>query len=295
MKNVLGIIGSTRKMGNSELAVKLISRHLPAPHSLNLIRLSDLNIKPCLGCYQCMMKEGRCVQKDDMEIFLDALAKADGVILSVPVYFFGPNGAMKMIIDRAAMMYPRFETFFGKPCLIAILLGVKGMDGYTSAALGSAVMTMGLDIMGEAQFLAAGLGDLLGNEKNHKLAEELAGRLFSPRGEIVSDGKRCQVCGSRSFKFLEDGVECLVCQNRGALVSENGRIGIRIRITSTSELNALEDRRHHWEWVKGSMDEYKRKRRKDTRRLGHEFAEQGLWIKGAREVKAEKGSQTSER
>jgi len=161
MKNILGIVGSTRKMGNSELTVKMISRRISEPHSLSIIRLSDLNIKPCLGCYKCIAGKGECVLKDDMEVFLDALARADGVILSVPVYFFGPNGTIKMIVDRCCMFYPRFDKFLGKPCVIAILLGIKGKDGYTSAALGSAAMTMGLDIMGEANFFAAGLGEVL--------------------------------------------------------------------------------------------------------------------------------------
>ena len=76
MKTVLGIISSTRKKGNSELAAKMVSRHIPESHSLNLIRLSDLNIRPCLGCYHCMSKDGQCVHDDDMEIFLDGSAQA---------------------------------------------------------------------------------------------------------------------------------------------------------------------------------------------------------------------------
>jgi multimeric flavodoxin WrbA len=203
MRNVLGIVGSTRKMGNSELAVKMISREIPESHSLNLIRLSDLIIKSCLGCYHCISKEGKCVQDDDMEILLDVLTKADGIILAVPVYFFGPNAAVKMIVDRSCMIYPRFERFIGKPCVIGITLGVRGKDGYTLAALGSAAMTLGLDIMGEASFLAAGLGEILLSEENHILAKELGRKLFSPKREFPQDGMRCQICGSQSFKFYD--------------------------------------------------------------------------------------------
>jgi len=279
MKKVLGIIGSTRKMGNSELAAKMISRHIPESHTLTLIRLSDLVIKPCLGCYHCIWKDGKCVQDDDMEILLDALTKADGVILAVPVYFFGPNASVKMMVDRSCMMYPRFERFIGKPCVIAITLGVKGKDGYTFAALGSAAMTMGLDIMGEAGFLAGGLGEILLSKENHMLASELGKKLFSPNRRIPRDGSRCQICGSRSFKFIEEGVECLVCQNRGKAMSEERRIGIEIKMNSETEVMTLEDRRHHLEWVRGKKREYS-KRREEIKKMSHEFSDYGTWIRG---------------
>ncbi|MCP4682447.1 MAG: NAD(P)H-dependent oxidoreductase [Desulfobacterales bacterium] len=282
MKNVLGIIGSTRKMGNSELVAKMISRHIPEPHHLNLLRVSDLNIKPCLGCYRCLSKGGSCAQKDDMEVFLDAMAKADGVILAVPVYFFGPTGTIKMIIDRVCMMYPRFERFHGKPCLIVILLGIKGKDGYTSAALGSAAMTMGLDIVGETNLLAGGRGEILISDENRSAAKELGQMLFSSGREILSDGRRCNICGSQSFKFIEDGVECLVCQNQGEIISENGRAVMNIKKVATSEVNTLGDRNHHLGFLMGKQKDYPKKR-EEIKKMSREFSDDGTWIKGRTE------------
>jgi multimeric flavodoxin WrbA len=284
MKNVLGIIGSTRKMGNSELAAKMISRHIPEPHRLNLLRLSDLKIKPCLGCYRCLSKNGSCVQDDDMEVFLEALAKADGVILAVPVYFFGPTGIVKMVVDRICMMYPRFEKFHGKPCLIVILLGIKGKDGYTSAALGSAAMTMGLDIVGETNLLAGGRGEVLLGEKNSNAVKDMGKMLFAPKRKVTPDGKRCNICGSQSFKFIEDGVECLVCQNQGELISEDGHAVINIRKVETSEVNDLEDRNHHLGFLMGKQKSYP-KNREEIKKMSREFSDDGTWIKGTLSVK----------
>jgi multimeric flavodoxin WrbA len=284
MKNVLGIIGSTRKMGNSELAAKMISRHIPEPHRLNLLRLSDLNIKPCLGCYRCLSKNGSCVQDDDMEVFLEALAKADGVILAVPVYFFGPTGIVKMVVDRICMMYPRFEKFYNKPCLMVILLGIKGKDGYTSAALGSAAMTMGLDIIGEANLLAGGRGEVLIGEKNRNAVKKLGNMLFAPKRKVTPDGKRCNICGSQSFKFIKDGVECLVCQNQGELISENGHAVIKIKKVATSEVNTLGDRNHHLGFLMGKQKDYPKKR-EEIKKMSSEFSDDGTWIKGTLSVK----------
>jgi len=64
MKTVLGIISSTRKKGNSELAAKMVSSHIPEPRVLNLIRLSDLNSRLGLGYYHCMSKDGQCVHME---------------------------------------------------------------------------------------------------------------------------------------------------------------------------------------------------------------------------------------
>ena len=73
MKKVLGIIGSWRKMGNSEIMIKEISRHIAEPHELNLLRLTDFNIGSCRGCYSCLFKEERCVVNDDLYSIADAI------------------------------------------------------------------------------------------------------------------------------------------------------------------------------------------------------------------------------
>jgi multimeric flavodoxin WrbA len=43
MKKILGIIGSPRKMGCSEIMIKEISRNISEPHELVLLRLTDFN------------------------------------------------------------------------------------------------------------------------------------------------------------------------------------------------------------------------------------------------------------
>ena len=57
MKHVLGIIGSPRKTANCELLIKAVSKTIPEPHRLSLLKLSDFHIKPCRGCYLCLFKK----------------------------------------------------------------------------------------------------------------------------------------------------------------------------------------------------------------------------------------------
>ena len=46
-KKVLGLIASYRKLGNSEIVTKAISRQMGDDWELSLIRLPELDIAPC--------------------------------------------------------------------------------------------------------------------------------------------------------------------------------------------------------------------------------------------------------
>lgn len=70
----------------------------------------DLKIKPCQGDYICWLKTpGKCIHKDDMEMLLPKLARADVWVFATPVYFDGISGALKNLIER---MLPLIEPFY---------------------------------------------------------------------------------------------------------------------------------------------------------------------------------------
>ena len=96
-KRLLGIVGSMRKLGNCELFIKETARLIPEPHALSLIRLPELDIKPCTGCYQCIAT-GACPQKDDVSFVIRSIAEADGLIIAAPVYFLGAQGSIKKLL-----------------------------------------------------------------------------------------------------------------------------------------------------------------------------------------------------
>jgi hypothetical protein len=55
--------------------------------SIETIYTTDLDIKPCIGCFFCWGKHiGKCFIKDDMEEVLVKLKKTDLLILATPVY-----------------------------------------------------------------------------------------------------------------------------------------------------------------------------------------------------------------
>lgn len=102
---VLGICGSHREESNTNKLVKKIAES--SGHDFELVYLGNLDIRPCTGCGSCMMNEGQCVVKDDMQGLYEKLIKADALIVGSPTYFMDVSGAAKCFIDRNMAMFYR--------------------------------------------------------------------------------------------------------------------------------------------------------------------------------------------
>ena len=112
---VLGI-SCGRKLGNTEILVK---EALMGAESLGaeveLVRLNDLNLKPCTGCNACVVSllekssSGDCVIKDDFKFIEEKIMECDGLILGSPIYEKGPTGLLKILADR---MGPSHDVAF---------------------------------------------------------------------------------------------------------------------------------------------------------------------------------------
>ena len=99
--------GSPRKKGNTQHIVTMVAEGLTkAGAEVDLFRLSDLDIHPCIGCGHCE-KEGMCVFKDDMQMLYEKIAGADRIILASPIYFYGLTAQTKACIDRCQALWSR--------------------------------------------------------------------------------------------------------------------------------------------------------------------------------------------
>ncbi len=101
MIRIVGIVGSPRVEGNTEL---LVDEALKAAGEegveTELLRLAGKEVKPCDACLSCR-KTGECRIRDDFKYFFDKMAEADGIILATPVYFGSATAEIKALIDRA--------------------------------------------------------------------------------------------------------------------------------------------------------------------------------------------------
>lgn len=103
---VLGI-ACGRKGSNTEILIKeaLMGAEQEGAE-VKLVRLQDLNIKPCTGCNSCVVDlferagSGDCVLKDDMAFIDELILEADGIIIGSPIYEKGITGQLKSLNDR---------------------------------------------------------------------------------------------------------------------------------------------------------------------------------------------------
>jgi multimeric flavodoxin WrbA len=100
MKKILGIVGSPRKNGNTDILVSKALEGARAEGAItNIRRLGDLSIKECDGCHVCWSGKG-CAKNDDMCNLYAEVIQSDLIVLGTPVYWYGPTALMKGFIDR---------------------------------------------------------------------------------------------------------------------------------------------------------------------------------------------------
>ena len=84
---ILGIVGSYRKGGNTDILVdKILEGTQKYGASTNSIFLPDFNLKDCIGCEGCK-STFKCVIKDDMQKLYPLIEKADALVIGSPIYF----------------------------------------------------------------------------------------------------------------------------------------------------------------------------------------------------------------
>ncbi|MDT8899885.1 flavodoxin family protein [Anaeroselena agilis] len=100
MKRVLGIVGSPRRGGNTDILVaSILDGARAAGASTETVFLGGLTIRECDGCHACWRGAG-CPKQDDMNGLYRAIAAADALVLGTPVYWYAPTALMKGFVDR---------------------------------------------------------------------------------------------------------------------------------------------------------------------------------------------------
>jgi len=109
---VVAINGSPNKGdGNTALILNpFIEGMRGAGAEVELFYTKKMKIHPCNGDHVCHLKTpGICPIKDDMEMLMPKLVRADVWVFATPVYFQGMSGALKNLFDR---LFPLLEANF---------------------------------------------------------------------------------------------------------------------------------------------------------------------------------------
>jgi multimeric flavodoxin WrbA len=279
VKKIVALIGSPRKLGNSELMAKEISRHIAASHTLQLIRLPAMDIRPCRACYTCLFDEKGCPQEDDFSQILAAILEADGLIVSAPTYFLSANASLKVLLDRGLALYAHYDRLWGKPSVAVAVAGIPGMEGFTKLCLESALRAMGTRLKASGVVYGALPGEVFMNEENRQVAKAFAAALFDPTPDWQSVPWRCDACGGDTFRFLgPDQVRCMTCSSPGQVLIDEGRLTLSVKAPEDHFFLTLEGAHRHRHWLQGMKKRFLEK--KDAlKTICLDYREDGDWLK----------------
>jgi multimeric flavodoxin WrbA len=106
MLKVLGISGSPRKGGNSDILLKHILMGAGnAGAATEEIQLRDYHFQPCIGCEKCRKAEKCIGLQDDMQLIYPKIIEAKGLLLISPTHNYNVTAWMKAFLDRFYCFY----------------------------------------------------------------------------------------------------------------------------------------------------------------------------------------------
>jgi multimeric flavodoxin WrbA/uncharacterized Zn finger protein (UPF0148 family) len=251
------VLGLTcgRKLGNTEIAVKeALMGAEEGGAQVELVRLMDLNIKPCTGCNACVIDlfekagSGECVIKnDDFKFIDDKILECDGLVVGSPIYEKSPTGYLKILSDRmgpshdlafrmiAAKIRKEKNITTGKgpdersfKRKIVSLFAIGGSEWTTLALplLQLFTLPMGMTIVDQQLFNWNALpGTILLKDEKIKRArrsgKHIAETLKNPDKEpqYIGDKGSCPVCHANvlDIRKKSEPVICAVCGVEGTL------------------------------------------------------------------------------
>ena len=93
--------------GSSDAAARILEQALLSRGvAVDRLRLRDWKVRPCVGCGHCVAHPGVCVfDGDDAKELFHRIDRSDVLLLTVPVYFYGPPAQLKGFIDRAQALW----------------------------------------------------------------------------------------------------------------------------------------------------------------------------------------------
>lgn len=275
---ILGI-SCGRKMSNSEILVKealMGAEELGA--EVELVRLNDLNIKPCTGCNSCVVNlfekcgSGECVLKDDDFKFIDEkIMECDGLILSSPIYEKSPNGLLKVLNDRMGPSHDiAFRTIAKNMRLekgithgkgpdersfkvrVASLIAVGGSEWDTLALpmMHLFVLPMQMTVVDKMLVNWVGLpGAIVFRENELKRARRsgrhVAKTLMNPTAtaEYIGEPGLCPMCHSKLIEIRNEDNNypaiCGTCGVKGTITVIDGKVKFEIADEDISHSHVL--------------------------------------------------------
>jgi len=227
---ILGLIGSYRKLGNTEVLVKeALMEAQQRGAEVSVLRLTDLTIDPCKGCMACAFEQEECRIPDGWGTFRDRLVDSDAVIVGAPTYLLGPAGIIKMITDRNIAFQAAALEHAGKPGAIIGVSGVRGWEPFALPMLNVFMFTCGLRVVDQVMLYAQGPGEILLDDLAMKRVRKLGSNVFEAASKPVEErtylGEQgvCPACHQNLFSVKDGVLECALCEAKAEVKTVKGK------------------------------------------------------------------------
>jgi multimeric flavodoxin WrbA len=159
--------------------------------TVRTLRLAEMRIRPCAGCFGCWLRTpGECVHDDDGREVARALVEADVRVFLTPVTFGGYSSLIKTAEERGIpTISPLFRTIAGEmhhrrrydyPSVLLAVGWQEAADAESAAVFASLVRRNGLNLhalAAESLVLTAALPAAEQRERIAALAARAKGAL----------------------------------------------------------------------------------------------------------------------
>lgn len=265
---ILGI-SCGRKMGNTEILLKealMGAEEMGA--EVELVRLQDLNLKPCTGCNACVVNlfekggSGDCVIRDDDFKFIDEkILECDGIIIGSPIYEKSPSGQLKILNDRMGPSHDMAmrmiakkireeknittgngpdERSFKVRAASLIAVGGSEWDNLALPMLHLFTLSMQMEVVDKMLVNWVALPGMVALkddalERARKSGRHVAETLMKPieQAEYIGEEGLCPLCHSKLIEVRNEDnnypTVCGICGVKGTLNVVDGKVSFEVK------------------------------------------------------------------
>lgn len=127
MANVLIVIGSPRKGGNSQIMADAFEAGAKeAGNEVRQVNVGHAKISGCIACESCFANGGKCAINDDMQPLYEEMEWADVIVYAFPMYFYSYPAQIKAFMDRQFCAAGGRSGIMGKK--VAMLMPFEDKD-----------------------------------------------------------------------------------------------------------------------------------------------------------------------
>ncbi len=265
---ILGLNGSERKLGNTEILVKeALMGAEEEGAQVEVLRLTDYKVLPCDGLAPCVFGNTRCNLKDDFNFIVDKIFESDGVVLGSPCYILESTAVIKQLIDRAFSVNYRSDAK-GKPATVIVPYATRGWTPYAFLQPNILFLLLGMEVIDRALIHTQAINEVVLYDKAlakaRKMGREVAKAVKTGNVSYRGEPGICPICQDRVLRIMRDNetVECGVCGIRGKIAVEGGKIRVHFDKDGISDYRFTQENiyRHFTYHIKPSRDYFNRTR-----------------------------------